>query len=465
MPYSKEFAGKGGHIDLVKNPDVQNFLNECECLTQPSAEEAKKITEDYVLWEGEGGKLPDYVVASDASPHKEAISGLFPSTQIGYVKNSMIIIEVSEFDNLKPINSNFVDPFKVAELHRSGDPISFTLPGCNVRYKGAETVKDGFRMAVYEQLSDMRTSFTNDKNFNVVGTLLAIDNGEVELERCPACGSQEEFKFKKNEEVQRCAVCEKDAYITDVMRIHEQISDLGDNGSAITRFMNVVEHLIIASFIRMVGYRDPSLLSRMAFIIDGPLAIFGQPAKVHTRLLRLYAKVRKHLVEKGYQPPLIIGIQKTGPAVEHAKALSPYIPIGAFKVIDDEYRHKYIAARSEASTNFGHETYYGQDFIFKTRNGKVFVFGLVYPFSKKMPSIAEDEEALSNSKVRFSREKVEIDLYRPQLTQAMNLITHFELELYENAIVPIALAHRHASISLVPGGKVLDILSKKGMNL
>ena len=47
----------------------------------------------------------------------------------------------------------------------------------------------------------------------------------------------------------------------------------------------------------------------------------------------------------------------------------------------------------------------------------------------------------------------------------MNVLTHFELELYENAIIPIALAHRHASISLVPGGKVLDILSKKGLNL
>ncbi|ATD08280.1 DNA double-strand break repair nuclease NurA [Pseudoalteromonas piscicida] len=465
MPYSRESAGKGGHIDLVKNPDVQNFLNECKCLTQPSAEEAKKITEDYVYWEDGNSKLPDYVVASDASPYKEAISGLFPSTQIGYVKNSMIIIEVSEFDNLQPVNSNFVDPFKVAELHRSGDPISFTLPGCNVRYKGAETVKDGFRLAVYEQLSDMRTSFTNDDNFNVVGTLLAIDDGEVELELCPACGSKEEFKFKKSEEVQRCVACQKDVYITDVMRIHEQISDLGDNGSAITRFMNVVEHLIIASFIRMVGYRDPSLLSRMAFIVDGPLAIFGQPAKVHTRLLRLYEKVRKHLVEKGYQPPLIIGIQKTGPAVEHAKALCPYIPMGAFRVIDDEYRHKYIAARSETSANFGHETYYGQDFIFKTRSGKVFVFGLVYPFAKKVPSHIEGEEATSNSKARFSEEKVEVERYREQLKLAMSLITHFELELYENAIVPIALAHRHASISLVPGGRVLEILSKKGLNL
>lgn len=466
MPYNREPAGKGGHVDVVKNPDVQKFLIDCSCLTPPTEEEAKKITQDYVLWKSGAKWLPDYVVASDASPYKEPIPGLFPSTQVGYVKNSMVIIEVSQFDDLQPKNTNFVDPFKVAELHRSGDPISFTLPGCNVRYKNSTTVKDGFRLAVYEQLSDMRTSFTNDKSFNVVGTLLAIDDNQIVLKTCPSCGGNENFVFKKNEEVGKCSICGQSVYVTDVMRIHEQISDLGDNGSAITRFMNVVEHLIIASFIRMVCHRDPELLSRMAFILDGPLAIFGQPAKIHARLLRLYSQISACLKEKNLQPPLILGIQKTGPSVEHAMALSKYIPKGAFRVIDDEYRHQYIAARSEASANFGNETYYGQDFIHRTKSGKVFVFGLVYPFESKTPTELTDEGIkLTDAKDKFSEMKVQIHRYETMLGKAMNLVSHFELELYENAIVPIALAHRHASISLVPGGKVLDILSKKGLDL
>lgn len=464
MPYSRESAGKGGHIDVVKNPDVQIFLNNCSCLTPPSEEEAKKITQDYIFLEEGKYWLPEHVVASDASPYKEPIPGLFPSTQIGYIKNSMVIITIAEFDCLKPINSNFVDPFKVAELHRNGDSVSFTLPGCNVRYKNSATVKDGFRLAVYEQLSDMRTSWTNDNNYNVVGTLLAIDNGSVKLKSCPSCGSDENFIFQKKKEVVPCSNCSQKVYITDIMRIHEQISDLGDNGSAITRFMNVVEHLIVASFVRMLCDRNPEQLSRMAFILDGPLAIFGQPAKIHARLLRLYSKVSKLLENKKLDPPLIMGIQKSGPAVEHAKALSKYIQKGAFRVIDDEYRHRYIAARSESSDNFGHETYYGQDFIYRTKNGKVFVFGLVYPFENKTPiSNAELEENEKDGKKKFSKEKIEIHRYSYLLNKAMCVISHFELELYENAIIPIALAHRHASISVVPGGKVLDLLSRKGL--
>jgi hypothetical protein len=51
------------------------------------------------------------------------------------------------------------------------------------------------------------------------------------------------------------------------------------------------------------------------------------------------------------------------------------------------------------------------------------------------------------------------------LAKAFSLIRYFEFDLYENAVVPIALAHRHASISLVPGGKVLDLVTRAGLGI
>jgi hypothetical protein len=53
--------------------------------------------------------------------------------------------------------------------------------------------------------------------------------------------------------------------------------------------------------------------------------------------------------------------------------------------------------------------------------------------------------------------------YGSLIERSCDLIRHFELDLYESAIVPVALAHRHASISIVPGGKVLDIITKAGL--
>ena len=49
------------------------------------------------------------------------------------------------------------------------------------------------------------------------------------------------------------------------------------------------------------------------------------------------------------------------------------------------------------------------------------------------------------------------------LAKAKRLIEDFECDLYENAIVPIALAHKYTAISLEPGAKVLDLLSQTGI--
>lgn len=37
----------------------------------------------------------------------------------------------------------------------------------------------------------------------------------------------------------------------------------------------------------------------------------------------------------------------------------------------------------------------------------------------------------------------------------------FETDMYENGLTPIMCFYKHASISLKPGGKMLDILSRK----
>src|SRR5262249_8294093 len=148
---------------------------------------------------------------------------------------------------------------------------------------------------------------------------------------------------------------------------------------------------------------------------------------------------------------VVARLQKTGQVVEHALSLDRLLPKGRYAAIDDEYRGTYIAQRPEGwEKTFGHETYYGQDFIFKTDTGRVFVFALPYAMSAKEPID------------QFRKAKSDESLYA-SLKTALHLIRHFELDLYENAVIPIALAHRHASISLVPGGRVLDLLTASAL--
>ena len=62
----------------------------------------------------------------------------------------------------------------------------------------------------------------------------------------------------------------------------------------------------------------------------------------------------------------------------------------------------------------------------------------------------------------FSTEKIKYSNY-DVLGKAIKLIKEFECDLYENAIVPVALAHKYTAISLEPGSKVLDLLSEKNI--
>ncbi len=452
MPYNRETAGKGGHSDFVRNPDVQSFLSECEYLKLPSDEEAQTIASQFsVAPTGNPPQLPNFVVASDASKSDAPINDKLPSTQLGFVKVSHVLISMEKYAELIDPRTRFVDPFKAADMHRNARPITYVLPGSNIKYRGASTVRDGFRRAVFDQFTSNRRDGTN--RLVLTETLLALNGNRISMNLCPSCKKTiNDFDITPQTLIHSCPKCGASIYATDWLRLHEGISDFGDNTSAITRMMNAVEHLLLGAFVLELLNSTPVALSKIAFIIDGPLALFGEPAKLHHRLMSLIQEANVKLASLGYEPVLIMGLQKTGNVMDHAHLLERFLPNGVLRIIDDAYRKTYITGSDSTSANFGNETYYGQDFLFKTERGRIFNFALPYPFSDKGSSGAD-----------FATKKVEAERYGSLIVRACDLIRHFELDLYDNAIVPVALAHRHASISLVPGGKVLDLLTRAGL--
>lgn len=453
MPYNRETAGKGGHSDFVRNPDVQGFLENCTYLREPSDEEAKDLASRFAPAPmGSPPNLPRYVVASDASKSDTPISDNLPSTQIGFLKVSHVLVDMEKYASLiDPVN-RFVDPFKVADMHRAASPVTFTMPGSNIRYRGANNVRDGFRRALFDQLSVDRTE--NRSGQVLARMLVSLDHGALTLPTNPCCGAKPGSRFDNATLVQTCTACGREVYSTDFLRLHEGISDFGDNASAMTRMMNAIEHLMLAGFISQVFEAQPQALANIAFVLDGPLGIFGEPAKLSQRLQALIYQVNTRLAEMGLQPMLVLGLQKTGGVMDHALLLERFLPGGVLRVIDDNYRNEYITGGDSPAANFGNETYYGQDFLFKTEAGRIFNFAIPYPFKDK--TFGGGGKAFANAKVELAR-------YGTLIERACDLIRHFEMDLYDNSLVPVALAHRHASISLVPGGKVLDLLVRSGL--
>ncbi|MGC4047479.1 MAG: DNA double-strand break repair nuclease NurA [Armatimonas sp.] len=456
MPYKGETAGKSGHSSFVQNPDIQDFIAECDYIKEPTDDEATSIGSSFIDTPVKQNIInPSYIIASDASKSDQSISDKLPSTQIGYVKLSQVLIDMNSYGEIIDPKSRFVDPFKVAEIHRNASAISFALPGSNVRYKNATNVKNGFRRAVYDQLSTNRSKNTNTK-LVLSEILFDINNNKLSFGSdseswCPSCNFRFSYYLTKQQPTTTCPKCHETIFSTDWLRLHEDISDFGNNTSAITRMMNAVEHLLLISTIKQVLEINPIALSKISFIIDGPLAIFGQPAKLSFRIQEFLHDTNEILLKKGLDPILLMGLQKTGEIMDHANILSKFIPDSKLRIIDDKYRYKYIKGNDSPAASFGHETYYGQDFLFKTKNSQIFCFGIPYPFKKRFNT------------TEFSELKSDMNNYGDMVSRACQLIEHFEFDLYRSAIVPIALAHRHASISLVPGGKVLDVITRTGL--
>lgn len=462
MPYEDEFAHKTAHMDFVKNPDVRAFLESCEYLTPPSPEEAERIVAPFREPPRPADVvLPTNVLAVDGSPHEASHDELLPSTKIGFIKIGAVLFSLQEYGSLR--SGRYVDPFRVASLQDNNASLTFVVPSANIRIRGKDNVRDSFRAVLDAQFLAEATRFQPD-NFHTSlrstlfhlahrrpGIMGTCDPFHLKLHKCPDC-EQGPIELEDTLEQQHCPHCGAEVYPTDCLRLWEEINDYQSNQLAINRLMMLLEHLLPVHYMRFIADQALFALSKTAFFVDGPLAIFGTSAWLHLSIMSYLDEINRKLGRSNHPPVLMIGLVKTGQVVDHVHLLGRFIPPDRLFAIDDEYRYKYIlAGRDPAGNGFGYETYYGQDFIFKTQSGRTFVFCLPYPFpNKNLPGNT------------FLQEKVNWNRY-PQLATAVHLIEHLESDLYRNAVVPIALAHRYTAISLRPGGQVLDLLTKKAL--
>jgi hypothetical protein len=464
MPYPGELANKSSHSDIIRNPEIQAFLEGCEYLKPPSDEEGKVMAAFFVTPPPTDAlALPEHVIAFDGSWYEASLDDHLPSTKVGYIKIGTVLIDMDKFKQLRDPPTRLVDPFKVAELQRNNSALTFAAPSANMRLKNRTSVRDSFRAMIDEALIGPNTRFdANDHKTSLRTTLFhlaALRTGElgtgdperIRLHSCPSCGKGH-IELIDIPDPQYCQYCKEEVFPSDALRIWEEVTEYQSNQATLNRFMLMAENLLPIHYMGYLRQYSLPSLAVTAFFHDGPLAVFGTSAWLHAAIMRYIHEVNHQLQSTGYSPMLVIGLQKTGQVIDHCSVIDRYIPTNRIFAIQDDYRYTYIIpGRDPSESGFGSETYYGQDFIFKTLSGRIFVFALPFPFSSK-----------SEVGTDFSKAKVDLGNY-PELPTALALIKHFELDLYENSVVPIALAHRYTAISLKPGGRVLDLLTKKAL--
>lgn len=452
------YMDRSAYFRIIDNPDVGNFLADCEYLTEPSDEQINQIRQEFTLFDGNGlDRLPENIIAIDSDMYESSVRKELPYTNVGYVKVASCLLKKSKYVSMS--GSNFIDPFNIAKITKDKEEVFAVLPCSNMSYKGQASARDSFRLALEDFFAKV-ISKSGELEYSLRDTLFWLssyrENGEknkIKLFKCPTC-EHLDVEVLNMEEKQFCIYCGAPIYATDCLRIYEAVQEEGiSNRGALGRLRVVLKHIYFAHLLRNIKESNREsflgIIENIAFIINGTLSIAGQPAWISSSIMKILNEINVELLKKNKPQLLVLGLPEEGNVRNFAEMIQSHIDCKSLMCVSDDFRNMYIDFnRDPSSTTFGAETYYGQDFIYKSQKGKIFVFDLPYPFPNK------------NNKELFKYEKSRIEKYIEMLNPAIQLIDEFDCDLQDGKIVPIVLSERYTSISLEPGTTVLDILSK-----
>ena len=156
-------------------------------------------------------------------------------------------------------------------------------------------------------------------------------------------------------------------YSTDALRIHEGMVPDSANGAMFAEIMQVLEHIVIIHILRWFEQKQwLRLLRNMGIVIDGPLAVFGYPAWLHSAIPRELNRINEAAKEStDGQDLLMIGVEKFGNFVTHftridqdKDGVSGIFPSQIPYLLTDEYIKKNIIF-SDSTKPYGLDTHFG----------------------------------------------------------------------------------------------------------
>ena len=188
------------------------------------------------------------------------------------------------------------------------------------------------------------------------------------------------------------------------------------------------------------------LLPTTLFIVDGPLAMYGPPAKLRGRALDYFQAMD---ADTPGVAPYVCGIEKTGAMVDFARQLARHdvSSLAELMVCDEE-----IIGRVTNATNasaYGKETYWGRKFIYRALDGRVVVPTIV-------PATGDPYDANGGKPDPMDY---------PTLPAILDVIDRTGSSMYVDGIIPVAAAHGKAAFPIGVGTDVLRLVATQRLGL
>lgn len=338
--------------------------------------------------------------------------------------------------------SNKIPSPKVFRDMERAHTLEAVLPGCNVvdRNKTDETPKQFFRRKVYEAFSG-RLDPTHE---SLLESFREITRGRIAKIKNPDDDCK--AKFIPGTGAYTCGCGKHTLYETDALRIHERFNEFGSNGEVHAEVRKILGVLSLINFLRFFAKKDRiHLLSDYAFVMDGPLAIFGDPAWLKSPVEKELTRINEMFFESTGRHLPIFGIEKSGQYCTHFESIDwtdkegpkSKFPNKTILAPSTEYSHRNIVYRPEDAEPHGKSTYFGRKILYKTATKNHAVVNTVMTTPESKNYALNTPEAY------------------PRIADIANIVDYLSSYLYEGGFVPLIRAHANAAIPLKTGGDIL----------
>ncbi|WP_155129016.1 hypothetical protein [[Actinomadura] parvosata] len=387
------------------------------------------------------------VIGIDGSLMVVPVRDGLPSVRYGYAQAAAIWLDVNLMETQR--NERFVDPVVLHEAVNSA-LVSLDMPVAGAYLRAGITIQQSWRECI-DALFRGKKIEVNRLNQSLLQLLMLLHGAPGAPATTVPVDCPEALCKQKAIPVPEsgcdCPGCGKVLWPTDTLRIYEEVVEDGENAAALGRLMQVVELLVLVGLSTLLWEQSRSaLFATTLFIVDGPMAVYGPPAKLRARALTYFQKMTPAAPGAG---PFICGVEKHGAAVDYATALARHEALkpGELLIVDSE-----VIAKMTNATNsiaYGSETYWGRKFLYRALDGRVVVITV-------MPAAGApyDDHGGQHDPSAY-----------PSLPAILDVIDRTGSSMYRDGLIPVALAHSKAAYPIGIGTDVLRLVAKHKLGL
>lgn len=440
---SFERGSRISHSYIINDEEVKQYLNNCEIPVEAEDVELNDALKYDIVYPEEN--TIEFIVAVDGENTTIPVKKTFPSSLITFFQFGSLLIKSADLDEME--KKPFVSPSDINKLKKI-EREKFVLPTKNVALKKNIDFRTTVREAIHEFFKKEHSGKTSIlatlywfifEQYNPTST-----KSNYKLSQCPHCGTnnivleKDKIDFKNYSWTCTHDKCNKEIFITDVFRLFEKVdNDAGATG-IVTYLESVTESFFTIHTIKSLMEIQHGLVDRFLFVKDGPLSFGGETANMHKPMQVLLTYLNQN------NKINLVGVETSGAFVDHARQIKDKLNPGQVFLLNNEHIYTYIQVGNHKEQQYGSTSYYSGKFIYKSFDERVYVLTL----------------PVENHNTYYNQ---------PELTDLKNIqeilmnIDKLRCDIYENALIPVAVANKLISLTNHPSSNILERFAKKSM--